>query len=306
MDKVFVTGGAGFIGSNIVGALLREGYEVVAYDNLITGKRANISEFEGNRNFRFVEGDILEYDKLLKEMTGARYVLHQAALSSVLRSVTDTVTMNKINVEGTINVLLAAKDAGVEKVVIASSSSVYGDTPELPKHEEMPCNPLSPYAVSKISGELYSKVFRELYDVSTVCLRYFNVYGPKQNTAVIPKFIISALEGRSLTVYGDGEQTRDFIFVEDVIQANLLAMKSDCEGCFNIAYGENVSINELAKKIIELTSSSSEIIHVEPRAWDVRHSLGDIAKAKKELGFKPMFRLEEGLKRTIKFFRTAP
>jgi dTDP-glucose 4,6-dehydratase len=308
VSKVFVTGGAGFIGSNIVEALLRQGYEVVAYDNLITGKKENISEFEENENFRFVEGDILEYDKLLKEMTGASYVLHQAALPSVARSVVDPATTNRINVEGTINVLLAAKEVGVEKVVIASSSSIYGDTPELPKREDMPYNPLSPYAVTKVTKELYANVFSELYDISTICLRYFNVYGPKQDpkseyAAVIPKFITSALEGKPLTIYGDGRQTRDFTFVEDVVQANLLAMKSSVEGNYNIACGRNISIRELAERILKLTSSSSEIIHVEPRPGDVRHSLADISKAKKELGYKPKYNLDEGLVKTIEWFQ---
>lgn len=308
MSKVFVTGGAGFIGSNIVEALLRQGYDVVAYDNLITGKKENISEFEGNENFRFVEGDILEYDKLLKEMTGASYVLHQAALPSVARSVADPATTNRINVEGTINVLLAAKEAGVEKVVIASSSSIYGDTPELPKREDMPYNPLSPYAVTKVTKELYANVFSELYDISTICLRYFNVYGPKQDpkseyAAVIPKFITSALEGKPLTIYGDGRQTRDFTFVEDVVQANLLAMKSSAEGNYNIACGRNISIRELAEKILKLTSSNSQIIHMEPRPGDVRHSLADINKAKKELGYNPKYNLDEGLVKTIEWFQ---
>jgi UDP-glucose 4-epimerase len=307
VDKVFVTGGAGFIGSNIISALLKEGYEVVAYDNLITGKKANISEFEGNENFRFVKGDILDYCKLSQEITGSKYVLHQAALPSVARSVADPIATDRINVKGTLNVLLAAREANVEKVVIASSSSIYGDTPELPKREDMPYNPLSPYAVSKTSEELYCRVFSELYGLSTICLRYFNVYGPRQDprseyAAVIPKFITSALEGRPLTIYGDGEQTRDFTFVEDVVQANLLAMEGG-EGSFNIAYGRNVSINKLAEKIIELTSSSSKIIHVEPRPGDIRHSLADITRARKELGFKPRFRLEEGLKKTIEWFK---
>jgi UDP-glucose 4-epimerase len=307
MEKVLITGGAGFIGSNLVGALLKEGYEVVVYDNLITGKKVNIAEFEDNKKFHFVKGDILDYRKLFQEVAKAKYVLHQAALPSVARSLTDPLTTDKINVEGALNVLLAARKANVEKVVIASSSSIYGDTPQLPKREDMPYNPLSPYAVSKTSEELYCRVFSELYGLSTICLRYFNVYGPRQDprseyAAVIPKFIVSALEGKPLTIYGDGEQTRDFTFVEDVVQANLLAMEGG-EGSFNIAYGRSVSINKLAEKIIELTSSSSEIIHVEPRPGDVRHSLADITRARKELGFKPRFSLEEGLKKTIEWFK---
>ncbi|NOZ83114.1 MAG: SDR family oxidoreductase, partial [Euryarchaeota archaeon] len=285
MSMVLVTGGAGFIGSNLVAALLEQGHRVVAYDSLITGREENIGEFAGEENFSFVRGDILDFERLAEAMRDVEIVLHQAALPSVARSVADPVTTNRINVEGTINVLLAAREAGVERVVIASSSSVYGDTPQLPKREDMPLNPKSPYAVSKAAKEMYARVFSELYGISTICLRYFNVYGPKQDpkseyAAVIPRFITSALEGRALTVHGDGKQTRDFTFVEDVVQANLLAMDSRTQGNYNIAFGKNVSILELAEMIIELTDSSSEIIHTEPRRGDVRHSLADITKAK--------------------------
>ncbi len=311
MDKIIVTGAAGFIGSNVVGALLKEGYEVAAYDNLLTGRKENLSEFTTDGNFRFIKGDLLEYDRLLKEMADTRYVLHQAALPSVTRSVKDPATTNRINVEGTINVLFAAKESGVEKVVIASSSSIYGDTPELPKHEDMPYNPLSPYAVSKVTKELYGKVFGELYPVSTTCLRYFNVYGPKQDpkseyAAVVPKFITSAIEGEPLTIHGDGRQSRDFTFVEDVVNANLLAMKSIAGGNFNIACGSRISIGELARKIVELTGSASDVVHLDPRPGDIRHSQGDITRAEKELGFDPKFSLEAGLKKTVEWFRRGP
>lgn len=307
MDKVLVTGGAGFIGSNIVGALVERGYYVKAYDNLVTGKLENIREFMKNENFTFVQGDILEYKKLINEMNGVDYVLHQAALPSVSRSVLDPATTDRINVGGTINVLLAAKEVGVKKVVIASSSSVYGNTSKLPKQETMLYNPLSPYAVSKVATELYAEVFSKLYDVSTVCLRYFNVYGPKQDptgeyAAVVPKFIMSALKGEPLTIYGDGNQTRDFTFVEDVVQANILAMKSDAEGNYNIAYGKSVSIQELAEKIIKLTFSKSKIIYLDPRPGDIRHSLADISKAMRDLGYSPRYDLNSGLIKTIEWF----
>ena len=308
MTKVFVTGGAGFIGSHITRALIKRGYEVVAYDNLITGKKENIQEFEENANFHFVKGDILEYDRLLKEMSGANYVLHQAALSSVVQSFRDPVKTNRVNVDGTINVLLAAKEVDIEKVVIASSSSIYGDTSELPIHEKAPYNPLSPYAVTKVTKELYAKVFNKLYDISTICLRYFNVYGPKQDSkneyaAVIPKFIIAAIRGKPLTIHGDGRQTRDFVFVEDVVNANLLAMESSAEGNFNIAYGRNVSIVEIAEKILKITSSSSEVVHTNPRLGDIRNSLADISKARKVLGYKPKYNLDKGLIKTVEWFR---
>jgi len=213
-----------------------------------------------------------------------------------------------VNIEGTLNVLTAAKDAGVEKVVVASSSSVYGDTPELPKREDMPYNPLSPYAVSKVTKELYSRVFGQLYDLPVACLRYFNVYGPNQDpkseyAAVIPKFVTSALLGKPLTVNGDGLQTRDFTYIEDVVQANLLAMKGNSTGNFNIAYGENISIKELAGKIIALASSTSEIVHVAPRPGDIRDSLADIQKAREMLGYDPEFNLDRGLKMTIEYFK---
>jgi UDP-glucose 4-epimerase len=307
VDRVFLTGGAGFIGSNIVGVLLKEGYEVIVYDNLSTGKRENLKEFEDNSYFHFIEGDILDSERLSEEMTDVSYVLHQAALPSVSRSVMDPAATNRVNVEGTINVLLRARDAGVQKLVIASSSSVYGDTPELPKYENMGYQPLSPYAVSKVAKELYARVFNKLYDTSVICLRYFNVYGPKQDpeseyAAVIPKFINSALTGKDLTIYGDGEQTRDFTFIYDVTKANLLAMNSKFAGNLNIASGFKITINELADKIIKLTSSDSEIVHIAPREGDIRHSLADIKNAKNELGYEPTYPMEKGLSIAVKWF----
>ncbi|GCC11294.1 UDP-glucose 4-epimerase [archaeon] len=307
-DKVLITGGAGFIGSNLAGSLLEQGYGVLAYDNLLTGKRENLLEYESNENFTFVEGDILDFKKLSEKIADAKYVLHQAALPSVARSVKDPRTTNRVNIEGTLNVLTAAKDGGVKRVVLASSSSVYGDTPELPKREDMPYNPLSPYAVTKVTKELYSGVFSQLYEFPVACLRYFNVYGPKQDpkseyAAVIPKFITSALNDEPLTIEGDGLQTRDFTYIEDVVQANIKAMKGHAAGNFNIAYGENISIKGLAEKIVTLISSSSEIVHKAPRPGDVRDSLADITEAQRELGYNPEYNLNMGLEKTIEWFR---
>ncbi len=300
MDKVLITGGAGFIGSNLTGSLLKQGYGVVAYDNLLTGKRENLLEYESNENFTF--------EKLSEEIADAKYVLHQAALPSVARSVKDPRRTNRVNIEGTLNVLTAAKDGSAKRVVLASSSSVYGDTPELPKREDMTYNPLSPYAVTKVTKELYSGVFSQLYKFPVACLRYFNVYGPKQDpkseyAAVIPKFITSALKDEPLTIEGDGLQTRDFTYIEDVVQANIKAMKGHTAGNFNIAYGENISIKGLAEKIVTLISSSSEIVHKAPRPGDIRDSLADITKAKSELGYNPEYSLDMGLKKTIEWFR---
>jgi UDP-glucose 4-epimerase len=308
LDRVFITGGAGFIGSNIVGALLQHEYEVTAYDNLLTGRAENIIEFEDASGFRFVKGDILDFERLSSEMEGSKYVLHQAALPSVARSVKDPRKTNKINVEGTINVLLAAREVSASKVVFASSSSVYGDTPVLPKIEDMPYSPLSPYAISKTAGELYCEVFNDLYDMSTISLRYFNVYGPKQNpegdyAAAIPRFIESALLGKPITIFGNGEQTRDFSYVEDVVAANILAMKSKSQGIMNIAYGGRTSINMIAESIVNLTGSNSEIVHAEPRPGDIKDSFADITKAKNTIGYLPEKNISQGLISTVDWFR---
>ena len=300
---VVVTGGVGFIGSNLVEELTKDN-EVIVIDDLSTGKRENIDESK----VEFVQGSITDLELLKKVFEDVDYVFHQAAIPSVQRSVENPLATNEVNVKGTLNVLIAAKTNGVKKVIYASSSSVYGDTPELPKRENMNPNPLSPYAVSKLTGEYYCNAFSEVYDLKTVCLRYFNVFGPKQNpsseyAAVIPKFITRVMRKQPPIIYGDGNQTRDFTFVKDVVRANILAMERDAKGIFNVAYGKRTSINELASKIMGAISLEMEPVHDKPRPGDIRHSLADISLAKDKLGYKPKYSLEEGLEETIKWFQ---
>ena len=299
--KAVVTGGAGFIGSNLAEELAKEQEnEVVVVDNLSTGRRENLQNLKNLKKCLFVEGSVTDLDLVRGVFKGCDFVFHQAAIPSVPRSVKDPLATNNVNTNGTLNVLVAARDCGVKKVVFASSSSVYGDTPELPKREEMTPNPLSPYAVTKLVGEYYCKVFEEVYGLKTVSLRYFNVYGPRQDphsdyAAVVPKFVKSVSENKPPVIFGDGEQTRDFTFVKDVVRANLLAAKSGATGVFNIASGRRVSINELAEKIIKIQGKELEPVHSEPREGDVKHSLGDISRAQRGFGFEPRYSLEEGL-----------
>ena len=308
--KTVVTGGAGFIGSNLVELLLEEGHAVLILDDLSTGKHANVSNFLGRRDCRFVKGSITDL-RLLKEVfQDVECVFHQAAIPSVQRSVENPRATHEANVNGTLNVLLAARDCGVEKVIYASSSSVYGDTPTLPKHEEMLPTPKSPYAVSKLTGEYYCRVFAEVYGLQTVSLRYFNVYGPRQDpyseyAAVIPRFITRILAHLPPVIYGDGTQTRDFTFVKDVARANLLAAERDAEGVFNIACGVRISVNELASRIMELIGVELEMRYDEPRPGDIKDSLADITRAREALGFQPEFALTDGLEETIRWFQTA-
>ena len=307
--RVAITGGAGFIGSNLAEELSKEkDNEIIIVDDLSTGKMENLRKFDQNINL--VRGSITDLNLLKGIFKGVDYVFHQAAIPSVPRSVKDPIASNNANVNGTLNVLVAAKDCGVKKVIYASSSSVYGDTPELPKREDMMPNPLSPYAVTKLLGEYYCKVFTEVYGLKTVSLRYFNVYGPRQDpysdyAAVIPRFINRVLENKPPVIYGDGEQTRDFTFVKDVVRANILAMKSNADGVYNIAYGNRISINELANVIMKLMGRNLNPIHEAPREGDVKHSLGDIARAKKDLGYEPTYSLEEGLRGTVEWFKLA-
>ena len=301
--KAIITGGAGFIGSNLAEVLSRDN-EVIIVDDLSTGNDANISGFE----IELVKGSVTDLDLLRKIFKGADYVFHQAAIPSVPRSIKDPVSTNEANVTGTLKVLIAARDCGVKKVIFASSSSAYGDTPELPKREDMNPNPLSPYAVTKLIGEYYCNVFDEVYDLKTVALRYFNVYGPKQDphsdyAAVIPKFIKRIQEGKPPIIYGDGNQTRDFTSVDDVVSANILAAESDAKGVYNVATGKRITINELANVIMAIMGRDLDPIHEKPREGDVLHSLGDITKAKKDFGYAPGDKLEANLKETVKWFR---
>jgi len=304
VSKVVVTGGAGFIGSNLAEALVEEGHDVVVVDDLSTGRLENLHTV----SIELVRESITNL-KLLKEVfEDASCVFHEAAIPSVQRSVDDPLATNEANVKGTLSVLIAARDCGVEKVVYASSSSVYGDTPTLPKREDMKPTPLSPYAVSKLAGEHYCEAFSEVYGLKTVCLRYFNVYGPRQDptsqyAAVIPSFITRVLDGKPPVIYGDGEQTRDFTFVKDVVKANILAMNRG-RGVFNIACGERVSINELAHKVMEIAGVELEPVYEEARRGDVRHSLADLSRARAELGYSPEYSLEMGLRENINYFKS--
>ena len=306
--RALVTGGGGFIGCHLVSRLLREGHEVRVLDNFATGRRENLTGLEGE--IEVVEGDIQSYERAHTAIRGCELVFHEAALPSVPRSVQDPLTSNAANVIGTLNVLLAARDSEVRRVVFASSSSIYGANRQLPKREDQPTLPISPYAVAKLAGEGYCRAFSEVYGLETVSLRYFNVFGPKQDprseyAAVVPKFITALLAGRPPTVHGDGEQTRDFTYVDNVVEANLLA--ADAEGIagrtYNVATGRRVSLNELVERLKALTGSELEATHSPPRAGDVRDSLADVTRAERELGYRPEVDFEEGLKRTLDFLR---
>jgi nucleoside-diphosphate-sugar epimerase len=308
MKSYLVTGAAGFIGSNIVEELVRRGERVRALDNLSTGKRSNIEPFLGNIDF--VEGDITDSSVVAEAMQGVDYVLHQAALPSVPRSVADPLVSHEINATGTLKMLLAARDAGVKRLVFASSSSVYGDSPTMPKHEGMPTQPRSPYAVNKLAGEEYTRIFASLYGLPTVALRYFNVFGPRQDphsayAAVIPAFVAAMLENRQPTIYGDGTQTRDFTYVSNVVHANLLACESSsADGmALNVACGENFSLLDLVKHINRLLGTNIEPLFEPERKGDVKHSLAAIDQARERLGYAPQVSFEEGLARTVSYMR---
>jgi UDP-N-acetylglucosamine/UDP-N-acetyl-alpha-D-glucosaminouronate 4-epimerase len=308
--RVLITGGGGFIGSHVVDRLLVEGHDVRALDNFTTGRRENLDGVLGD--IELVEGDIQSYERAHTAVRGCDVVLHQAALPSVPRSVLDPLTSNASNVIGTLNLLLAARDSGVRRVVLASSSSVYGSNPELPKHEALQTRPIAPYAVAKLAAEGYAQSFHHVYGLSTVVLRYFNVFGPRQDprseyAAVIPKFVISALEGSTPVIFGDGEQTRDFTYVDNVVQANLLAMNApDAAGkVFNVAFGESVTLNRLVELVGELTGRELTVKHAPGRPGDVRHSRADITRARTELGYDPEIDFAEGLRRTVAWHASA-
>ena len=306
MLKFLVTGGAGFIGSNLVEELLDSG-EVYVIDDLSTGDIENI-EILVDKGVSFIEANILDYEKLVEVSRGIDFIFHQAALPSVSRSIDDPVKSNLVNVSGTLNVLEAARKNHVKKVVYASSSAVYGDTVELPISESMKPNPLSPYAVSKIAAEYYCRVYSYIYGLPTVCLRYFNVFGPRQNpyseySAVIPKFISLILEGNAPTINGDGSITRDFVFVKDVVHANIKAINTEAEGVFNIANGKQTSLKELAELIMKKVGTKVEIIYGPNRIGDVQDSLADITEAKNKLQYNPKYDIKKGLKETIKWYK---
>lgn len=312
-----VTGGAGFIGSHIAEALLRRGARVRVFDNLSTGKRENLKALRerGGRRLEIVAGDLRDLGAVRRAVRGARYVLHQGALPSVARSVRDPVTTHHVNVDGTLHVLVAARDAGVERLVYASSSSVYGDSPRLPKVESQPPSPQSPYAASKLAGEQYCALFNRLYGLRTVALRYFNVFGPGQDpssqyAAVVPRFVTALLRGRRPVIYGDGRQSRDFTYVSDVVRANLLACRAPARACgqaYNVAGGRRVSLLDLLCEIARLVGTRPRPRFEARRPGDVRHSLAAVGRARRRLGYQPRMRLREGLRRTLQaFVKAAP
>ena len=308
MAVYLVTGGAGFIGSHIVEELVRRGERVRALDNLSTGRRENLVPFL--ECIDLIEGDLRDLPTVRRAVEGADVVLHQGALPSVPRSISDPLTSNAVNATGTLHLLVAARDAGVRRVVYASSSSVYGDSPALPKQEEMPTQPKSPYAVSKLAGENYCRAFSQVYGLETVCLRYFNVFGPRQDptsqyAAVIPLFITAMLRGESLTVYGDGCQSRDFTYVSNVVHANLLAATvSGVAGrVFNVACGQRHTLLDLIAILDQILDSRVTSVHAAPRPGDVRHSLADITAVQEALGYRAEVNFREGLQRTVAWYR---
>ena len=308
MASFLVTGGGGFIGSNIVEELLRRRQRVRVLDNFATGRMENIAPFLGGIDLH--EGDVRSYHHVSRAVKGMDFILHQAALPSVPRSIADPITSNDVNVNGTLNILTAAKEAGVKRVVFASSSSIYGSNPALPKREEMVPAPMSPYAVNKLTGEKYCIVFSQLYGLETVMLRYFNVFGPKQDpnsqySAVIPRFIKAVLNGERPVIYGDGKQTRDFTYVQNVVEANLKAASVKIVNgvrIFNIAGGQRISLLELLKQVNENTGGKTKPVFDPGRPGEVKHSQADIRLARRHLGYKGEVRFSEGIRRTVEWY----
>src|SRR6202162_5186291 len=311
MAVYLITGIAGFIGSSLAQELLHRGEQVRGVDNFATGKRENLTEMLDRIDFR--ESDILDLDAMTRACAGVDYVLHQAAIPSVPKSVLDPIGSNRANVDGTVNVLVAARDAKVKRVVYAASSSAYGDTPTLPKHERMTPDPISPYAVAKLASEHYMISFYRCYGLETVALRYFNIFGPRQDpsspySGVLAKFIAQMLGGDRPTIFGDGEQSRDFTFIDNAVEANLLACKAPAQQVagkvFNVATGRRVDLNEMFRVLKKLTGYPGEVKYAAERPGDVKHSLADLSRAEKHLGYKPQVNFEEGLRRTIDWYRT--
>lgn len=302
MSKYLVTGGAGFVGSHMVEELLNRGEYVRILDNFSTGRRQNILQFIDNDNFELIEGDLRSYHIILEAVNGVDYILHQGAISSVPQSIEDPVTTNDVNINGTANILNAALKIGVKRVIFASSCAVYGNGAELPKREDMNPEPESPYAITKYAGEKYCQIFTKLYGLETVCLRYFNIFGPLQDpnsqySAVIPKFIQMIKEGKSPIIYGDGEASRDFTYITNVVNANLLACTAkDAVGeVFNIACGVSVTINQLVKKLTDIFGNNTKPIYKDPRPGDVKNSYASIEKAEALLGYSVTISFDEGI-----------
>ena len=316
MAHCLVTGGAGFIGAHLAEGLLRRGHQVRVLDNFSTGAQTNVRAVQAQVvaagltcSLEVIDGSILDQHTLATAMHGIEYVFHEAALPSVAFSLQDPLQSNQVNVEGTLRVLLAARDAGVKRLMYAGSSSAYGDHPELPKREDHPTNPLSPYALAKLTGEHYCRLFTELYHLETVTLRYFNVFGARQNpdsqyAAVIPRFIIACLKGEPLPVYGDGLQSRDFTYVDNVVHGNILAMTApDVAGkVINVANGSRTTLLQLITYLEAFTGQRVEVQFLPARAGDVRHSQADVSRAKALLGFEPLVDVEQGLRRTLAYY----
>lgn len=308
MATYLVTGGAGFIGSNIVDRLLKRGDTVRVLDDFSTGREENVRHFEND--VLLIRGDIRDVDTVDKAVNGVNFILHQAALASVPRSIDNPLLSNDVNVRGTLNLLDAANRHSVERFVYASSSSVYGDSEVLPKVETMDTNPKSPYAVNKLCGEWYCKVFSEIHGLPTVSLRYFNVFGPRQDpdsdySAVIPLFVKHLLNGQGATIYGDGEQSRDFTFIDNVVNANLLGCEANISGAkvYNVACGDRFTLNQLYGKLGKLLGQDIEPVYTDPRAGDVRHSMAAIDRISADTGFKAGVGFDEGLERTVAWYR---
>jgi nucleoside-diphosphate-sugar epimerase len=312
MALYLITGVGGFIGSSLARALLARGESVRGIDNFATGRRENLAEILDRIDFH--ESSIIDLQAMHRACEGVDYVLHQAAIPSVPKSVLDPVGSNQANVDGTVNVLVAARDAKVQRVIYAASSSVYGDTPTLPKHEGMTPDPISPYAVAKLASEHYMVSFYRCYQLETVALRYFNVFGPRQDpsspySGVLAKFISHMLASQQPTIYGDGEQSRDFTYIDNVVEANLLACGAPRENAagkvFNVATGERISLNQTFKLLQRLTSFAGEPKYAAERGGDIKHSLADISRAETLLGYRPQIAFKEGLKRTVDWYRTT-
>ena len=318
--KILVTGGAGFIGSNLCEALLQEGYKVVCLDNFSTGKRENIRNFLLHPDFKLIEGDIRCLDTCREAVDNIDYVFHEAALGSVPRSIQDPITTNDVNISGFLNMLVAARDAGVKRFVYAASSSTYGDSTALPKVEDVIGKPLSPYAITKYVNELYADVFAKTYGMECIGLRYFNVFGRRQDpngayAAVIPKFILQLIAHESPIINGDGMYSRDFTYIDNVVKANLLALTTDnpqaFNTVFNIAYGENITLNQLVEYLKIILSQYDdqiqqvEVIHGPERKGDIPHSLASIEKAKTLLGYSPVYSVKQGLNETVQWYYEA-
>lgn len=310
MAKYLITGIAGFIGSSLARAVLAQGDQVRGVDNLSTGKLENLDDISGRIDFQ--RADILDLAAMQTACRGVDYVLHQAAVPSVPRSVLDPMENNRSNLDGTLSLLLAARDAGVKRVVFAASSSVYGDTPVLPKREDMPPRPVSPYAVAKLASEYYMTSFYRCYGLETVCLRYFNIFGPRQDpsspySGVLAKFITQMLRGETPTIFGDGKQSRDFTYIDNAVAANLLACHAPANlvvgGVFNIATGKRTDLNEAFQILKRLTGFSGNAEYGPERAGDVKHSLADITRARECLGYAPTVQFEEGLRLTLEWYR---